>query len=237
MLPAFASGNSSIAMDRHKKITISHQIAMDRHKQIAKRPSRSQSPSPPCEAPVIYPRIVLVPPFVSQSSSSSSSRGDFLAYKMYKKELEKEPENEREDFLAIENKELEKELEKEPENERGDFLAIENKEIEKEPENEPEKELEDHLCKAEKWVEDNLARIFKSYEKEPEKEDEKELEDDFVEKDKAEEMSLKPKSRPKAKPALQKDGTYRTYEARGPATHLSWMRGLPSDFIPIGPQP
>ena len=63
MLPAFASGNSSIAMDRHKKITISHQIAMDRHKQIAKRPSRSQSPSPPCEAPVIGPRIVLVPPF------------------------------------------------------------------------------------------------------------------------------------------------------------------------------
>ena len=91
-----------------------------------------------------------------------------------------------------------KELEKEPENERGDFLAIENKELEKEPEKEPEKELEDHLCK---------------------------------------QMSLKPKSKPKAKPALQKDGTYRTYEARGPATHLSWMRGLPSDFIPIGPQP
>ena len=127
---------------------------------------------------------------------------------MYKKELEKEPENEREDFLAIENKELEKELEKEPENERGDFLAIENKEIEKEPENEPEKELEDHLCK-----------------------------DDFVEKDKAEKLSLFPKSKPRAKPALQKDGTYRTYEARGPATHLSWMRGLPSDFIPIGPLP
>ena len=214
MLPAFASGNSSIAMDRHKKITISHQIAMDRHKQIAKRPSRSQSPSPPCEAPVIYPRIVLVPPFVSQSSSSSSSRGDFLAYKMYKKELEKEPENE-----------------------RGDFLAIENKELEKEPEKELEKELEDHLCKVEEELEDNFAWIFKSCCKEPEKEDEKELEDDFVEKDKAEEMSLKPKSRPKAKPALQKDGTYRTYEARGPATHLSWMRGLPSDFIPIGPQP
>ena len=91
---------------------------------------------------------------------------------------------------------------------RGDFLATENKELEKEPEKELEKELEDHLCK-----------------------------DDFVEKDKAEEMSLKPKSKPKAKPALQKDGTYRTYEARGPATHLSWMRGLPSDFIPIGPQP
>jgi len=163
---------------------------------------------------------------------------------MYKKEIEKEleeiekePENEREDFLAIENKELEKELEKEPENERGDFLAIENKEIEKEPENEPEKELEDHLCKVEEELEDNFAWIFKSCCKEPEKEDEKELEDDFVEKDKAEEMSLKPKSRPKAKPALQKDGTYRTYEARGPATHLSWMRGLPSDFIPIGPQP
>ena len=93
---------------------------------------------------------------------------------------------------------------------RGDFLAykIYKKELEKEPEKELEKELEDHLCN-----------------------------DDFVEKDKAEEMSLKPKSKPKAKPALQKDGTYRTYEARGPATHLSWMRGLPSDFIPIGPQP
>ena len=103
-----------------------------------------------------------------------------------------------------------------------DSLATENKELEKEPEKEPEKELEDHLCKAEK---------------EPEKEPEKELEDDFVEKDKAEEMSLKPKSKPKAKPALQKDGTYRTYEARGPVTHLSWMRGLPSDFIPIGPLP
>ena len=96
---------------------------------------------------------------------------------MYKKELDQEPENEREDVLAIENEEL-------------------------------EKELEDYLC-----------------------------EDDFVEKDKAQEMSLKPKSKPKAKPALQKDGTYRTYEARGPATHLSWMRGLPSDFIPIGTQP
>ena len=112
-------------------------------------------------------------------------RGDFLAYKIYKKELEKEPEKE-----------------------RGDFLATENKELEKEPEKELEKELEDYLCK-----------------------------DDFVEKDKAQEMSLKPKSKPKAKPALQKDGTYRTYEARGLATHLSWMRGLPSDFIPIGPQP
>ena len=95
---------------------------------------------------------------------------------------------------------------------RGDFLAR----VKKEPEKEPEKERGDFL------------------EKEPEKEPEK---DDFVEKDKAEEMSLKPKSKPKAKPALQKDGTYRTYEARGPATHLSWMRGLPSDFIPIGPLP
>ena len=84
--------------------------------------------------------------------------------------------------------------------------------LEKEPEKEPEKELE----------------------KEPEKEPEK---DDFVEKDKAEKLSLFPKSKPRAKPALQKDGTYRTYEARGPVTHLSWMRGLPSDFIPIGPLP
>ena len=75
---------------------------------------------------------------------------------------------------------------------------------------------------------------YKIYKKELEKEPEK---DDFVEKDKAEKLSLFPKSKPRAKPALQKDGTYRTYEARGPVTHLSWMRGLPSDFIPIGPQP
>ena len=91
---------------------------------------------------------------------------------------------------------------------RGDFLVR----VKQEPEKEPEKELE----------------------KEPEKEPEK---DDFVEKDKAEKLSLFPKSKPRAKPALQKDGTYRTYEARGPVTHLSWMRGLPSDFIPIGPLP
>ena len=91
---------------------------------------------------------------------------------------------------------------------RGDFLVR----VKQEPEKEPEKELET----------------------EPEKEPEK---DDFVEKDKAEKLSLFPKSKPRAKPALQKDGTYRTYEARGPVTHLSWMRGLPSDFIPIGPLP
>ena len=93
---------------------------------------------------------------------------------------------------------------------RGDFLVR----VKQEPEKEPEKERGDFL------------------EKEPEKEPEKELEDHLCKQ-----MSLKPKSKPKAKPALQKDGTYRTYEARGPATHLSWMRGLPSDFIPIGPQP
>ena len=153
-----------------------------------KRTGRSQSPSPPSA----NARIVLIPMEKTENEATSAAapppplrRGDFLAYKIYKKELEKEPEKE-----------------------RGDFLATENKELEKEPEKELEKELEDHLCK-----------------------------DDFVEKDKAQEMSLKPKSKPKAKPALQKDGTYRTYEARGPATHLSWMRGLPSDFIPIGPQP
>ena len=153
-----------------------------------KRTGRSQSPSPPSA----NARIVLIPMEKTENEATSAAapppplrRGDFLAYKIYKNELEKEPEKE-----------------------RGDFLAIENKELEKEPEKELEKELEDHLCK-----------------------------DDFVEKDKAQEMSLKPKSKPKAKPALQKDGTYRTYEARGPATHLSWMRGLPSDFIPIGPQP
>ena len=95
---------------------------------------------------------------------------------------------------------------------RGDFLVR----VKQEPEKEPEKERGDFL------------------EKEPEKEPEK---DDFVEKDKAEKLSLFPKSKPRAKPALQKDGTYRTYEARGPVTHLSWMRGLPSDFIPIGPLP
>ena len=77
---------------------------------------------------------------------------------------------------------------------------------------------------------DFLVRVKQEPEKEPEK-------DDFVEKDKAEKLSLFPKSKPRAKPALQKDGTYRTYEARGPVTHLSWMRGLPSDFIPIGPLP
>ena len=182
-----------------------------------KRTGRSQSPSPPSA----NARIVVLPMEKTENEATSAAapppplrRGDFLAYKIYKKELEKEPEKE-----------------------RGDFLAIENKELEKEPEKEPEKELEDHLCKVEEELEDNFAWIFKSCCKEPEKEDEKELEDDFVEKDKAEEMSLKPKSKPKAKPALQKDGTYRTYEARGPATHLSWMRGLPSDFIPIGPQP
>ena len=153
-----------------------------------KRTGRSQSPSPPSA----NARIVLIPMEKTENEATSAAapppplrRGDFLAYKIYKNELEKEPEKE-----------------------RGDFLATENKELEKEPEKELEKELEDHLCK-----------------------------DDFVEKDKAQEMSLKPKSKPKAKPALQKDGTYRTYEARGPATHLSWMRGLPSDFIPIGPQP
>ena len=153
-----------------------------------KRTGRSQSPSPPSA----NARIVLIPMEKTENEATSAAapppplrRGDFLAYKIYKKELEKEPEKE-----------------------RGDFLATENKELEKEPEKELEKELEDYLCK-----------------------------DDFVEKDKAQEMSLKPKSKPKAKPALQKDGTYRTYEARGPATHLSWMRGLPSDFIPIGPQP
>ena len=153
-----------------------------------KRTGRSQSPSPPSA----NARIVLIPMEKTENEATSAAapppplrRGDFLAYKIYKNELEKEPEKE-----------------------RGDFLATENKELEKEPEKELEKELEDYLC-----------------------------EDDFVEKDKAQEMSLKPKSKPKAKPALQKDGTYRTYEARGPATHLSWMRGLPSDFIPIGPQP
>ena len=153
-----------------------------------KRTGRSQSPSPPSA----NARIVLIPMEKTENEATSAAapppplrRGDFLAYKIYKNELEKEPEKE-----------------------RGDFLATENKELEKEPEKELEKELEDHLCK-----------------------------DDFVEKDKAQEMSLKPKSKPKAKPALQKDGTYRTYEARGPVTHLSWMRGLPSDFIPIGPQP
>ena len=153
-----------------------------------KRTGRSQSPSPPSA----NARIVLIPMEKTENEATSAAapppplrRGDFLADKIYKNELEKEPEKE-----------------------RGDFLATENKELEKEPEKELEKELEDHLCK-----------------------------DDFVEKDKAQEMSLKPKSKPKAKPALQKDGTYRTYEARGPATHLSWMRGLPSDFIPIGPQP
>ena len=153
-----------------------------------KRTGRSQSPSPPSA----NARIVLIPMEKTENEATSAAapppplrRGDFLAYKIYKNELEKEPEKE-----------------------RGDFLATENKELEKEPEKELEKELEDYLCK-----------------------------DDFVEKDKAQEMSLKPKSKPKAKPALQKDGTYRTYEARGPVTHLSWMRGLPSDFIPIGPQP
>ena len=98
---------------------------------------------------------------------------------------------------------------------RGDFRAR----VKKEPEKEPKKERGDFL-----------ARVKKEPEKEPEK-------DDFVEKDKAEKLSLFPKSKPRAKPALQKDGTYRTYEARGPVTHLSWMRGLPSDFIPIGPLP
>ena len=153
-----------------------------------KRTGRSQSPSPPSA----NARIVVLPMEKTENEATSAAapppplrRGDFLADKIYKNELEKEPEKE-----------------------RGDFLATENKELEKEPEKELEKELEDYLC-----------------------------EDDFVEKDKAQEMSLKPKSKPKAKPALQKDGTYRTYEARGPATHLSWMRGLPSDFIPIGPQP
>ena len=153
-----------------------------------KRTGRSQSPSPPSA----NARIVLIPMEKTENEATSAAapppplrRGDFLADKIYKNELEKEPEKE-----------------------RGDFLATENKELEKEPEKELEKELEDYLCK-----------------------------DDFVEKDKAQEMSLKPKSKPKAKPALQKDGTYRTYEARGPVTHLSWMRGLPSDFIPIGPQP
>ena len=153
-----------------------------------KRTGRSQSPSPPSA----NARIVLIPMEKTENEATSAAapppplrRVGFLADKIYKNELEKEPEKE-----------------------RGDFLATENKELEKEPEKELEKELEDYLC-----------------------------EDDFVEKDKAQEMSLKPKSKPKAKPALQKDGTYRTYEARGPATHLSWMRGLPSDFIPIGPQP
>ena len=103
---------------------------------------------------------------------------------------------------------------------RGDFLVR----VKQEPEKEPEKERGDFLEKEPE----------KELEKEPEKEPEK---DDFVEKDKAEKLSLFPKSKPRAKPALQKDGTYRTYEARGPVTHLSWMRGLPSDFIPIGPQP
>ena len=61
--------------------------------------------------------------------------------------------------------------------------------------------------------------------------------DDLVKKDQAEEMYLKAKSKPKAKPSRRKDGTWRTNEARGPAMHLSWKRGIPSDFIPIGPQP
>ena len=61
--------------------------------------------------------------------------------------------------------------------------------------------------------------------------------DDFVKKDQAEEMYLQAKSKPKAKPSRRKDGTWRTNEARGPAMHLSWKRGIPSDFIPIGPQP
>ena len=153
-----------------------------------KRTGRSQSPSPPSA----NARIVVLPMEKTENEATSAAapppplrRGDFLAYKIYKNELEKEPEKE-----------------------RGDFLATENKELEKEPEKELEKELEDYLCK-----------------------------DDFVEKDKAQEMSLKPKSKPKAKPALQKDGTYRTYEARGPATHLSWMRGEPSEFVPFCVQP